>query len=98
MQALPAGGVMWAVQASVGEVEELLVGRESVVGVAAVNGPRSVVVSGALGAVEEVVSVLRARGCKVSRLAVSHAFHSPLMEPVVEEFARVVGSVEFGVP
>ncbi|MER7106104.1 type I polyketide synthase, partial [Streptomyces humidus] len=98
MQGLPAGGVMWAVEASEGEVAGLLAGLESSVGIAAVNGPGAVVVSGEESAVGEVVSVLRGRGCRVSRLAVSHAFHSPLMEPVLEEFAGVVESVVWREP
>ncbi|CAL9670422.1 3-ketoacyl-CoA thiolase [Streptomyces sp. enrichment culture] len=95
MQALPGGGAMVAVEASEGEVLPLLAGR---VGIAAVNGPRSVVVSGDEGAVEGVVGRLRGLGRRVKRLAVSHAFHSPLMEPVLEEFRAVAGSVRFQEP
>ncbi|WP_344353870.1 acyltransferase domain-containing protein, partial [Streptomyces nogalater] len=95
MQALPGGGAMVAVEASEGEVVPLLAGR---VGIAAVNGPRSVVVSGDEGAVEGVVERLRGLGRRVKRLAVSHAFHSPLMEPVLEEFRAVAGSVRFQEP
>nr|WP_159392863.1 acyltransferase domain-containing protein [Streptomyces cyaneogriseus] len=98
MQALPSGGVMVAVEAGEAEVAQVLRGRESLVGIAAVNGPSSVVVSGAAGVVEEVVAVLRRRGCRTRRLSVSHAFHSPLMDPVVEEFASVVGAVELAEP
>ncbi|MFS8204946.1 acyltransferase domain-containing protein, partial [Streptomyces sp. CWNU-52B] len=98
MQALPVGGAMFAVGVGEAEVCELLVGLEGEVGVAAVNGPSSVVISGVEGVVEGVVEVLRGRGVKTSRLAVSHAFHSPLMDPVLEEFAAVVGSVEFMEP
>ncbi|MFF5257293.1 acyltransferase domain-containing protein, partial [Streptomyces leeuwenhoekii] len=98
MQALPSGGVMVAVEAGEAEVAEVLRGRESRVGIAAVNGPSSVVVSGAAEVVAEVVGVLRGRGCRTRRLSVSHAFHSPLMDPVVEEFASVVGAVELAEP
>ncbi|MGJ6970204.1 acyltransferase domain-containing protein, partial [Streptosporangium sp. G11] len=90
MQALPAGGAMWALQASEEEVVPHLVGR---VAVAAVNGPRSVVISGPLGEVERVAGGWRGR-----RLSVSHAFHSPLMEPMLEEFRRVVEGLGFGEP
>ncbi|WP_301549388.1 acyltransferase domain-containing protein, partial [Planomonospora parontospora] len=91
MQALPAGGVMVAVQASEAEVVPLLTAG---VGVAAVNGPSSVVVSGQETAVEAVVARLP-EGRRWSRLRVSHAFHSPLMEPVLEGFRRVAESVTY---
>ncbi|MBD3005317.1 SDR family NAD(P)-dependent oxidoreductase, partial [Streptomyces sp. 5-10] len=95
MQALPSGGAMVAVQAPVGEVVPLLSGG---VEVAAVNGPVSVVVSGVEGAVAEVVGVCAGRGWKTRRLGVSHAFHSALMEPMLEEFARALEGMRFGPP
>ena len=75
MQALPVGGAMIAVQATEEEVRPLLVPE---VGIAAVNGPASVVISGAEDAVIAVADRLRADGRRVHQLAVSHAFHSPV--------------------
>ncbi|MEU4310165.1 SDR family NAD(P)-dependent oxidoreductase, partial [Streptomyces rochei] len=97
MQALPAGGSMVAVEATEAEV---LAHLEAVAGasIAAVNGPSSVVVSGVEEAVAAVAEVFREQGRRVSRLRVSHAFHSPLMEPMLDEFRGVVAGLSFGEP
>ncbi|TWV38539.1 SDR family NAD(P)-dependent oxidoreductase, partial [Streptomyces misionensis] len=95
MQALPAGGAMVAVQAT---EDEILPHLTEEVGVAAVNGPRSVVVSGVENAVLAVADTFARQGRKTTRLQVSHAFHSPLMEPMLEEFAAVVGELVFNEP
>ncbi|WP_435091677.1 acyltransferase domain-containing protein, partial [Micromonospora aurantiaca (nom. illeg.)] len=79
MQALPSGGVMAAVGASEESVGELIGVTGAGVDIAAVNGPASVVVSGAAGEVASVVAASRERGWRVKELAVSHAFHSRLM-------------------
>ncbi|WP_329587489.1 SDR family NAD(P)-dependent oxidoreductase [Kitasatospora sp. NBC_01250] len=91
MSRLPAGGAMVAIRATEAEVLPLL-GEQ--VGLAAVNGPRSVVVSGE----QEAVLALAARFGKSTRLTVSHAFHSPLMEPMREEFALVAKAQSYGAP
>ncbi|WP_454561461.1 SDR family NAD(P)-dependent oxidoreductase [Mycobacterium haemophilum] len=95
MQALPAGGAMWAVAASEDEVVPLL---GEGVGIAAINAPESVVISGAQAAVSAIADQFATRGRRVHQLAVSHAFHSPLMEPMLEEFARVAAQVEVREP
>uniref|UniRef100_UPI003D72B6FD acyltransferase domain-containing protein n=1 Tax=Micromonospora chalcea TaxID=1874 RepID=UPI003D72B6FD len=98
MQALPSGGVMAAVGASEEAVAELIGVTGAAVDVAAVNGPASVVVSGAAGEVAVVVATARERGWRVKELAVSHAFHSRLMDPMLDEFASVVAGLDWRVP
>ncbi|WLQ51090.1 SDR family NAD(P)-dependent oxidoreductase [Streptomyces poriferorum] len=93
MQALPAGGSMVAVEATEAEVLPLL---NAGVGIAAVNGPRSVVVSGTESAVADLVGKFAGEGRRTSVLRVSHAFHSPLMEPMLVEFGAVVAGLSFG--
>ncbi|MFE2948798.1 SDR family NAD(P)-dependent oxidoreductase [Embleya sp. NPDC059267] len=95
MQELPSGGAMAAVGLGPDEVEGLL--TPGVV-VASVNGPGQVVVSGTEEAVAAVVAEVSARGGRARRLRVSHAFHSPLMEPMSAEFRRVLESVRFDRP
>ena len=97
MQGLPAGGAMVAVEAGEERVGEVLGGFPGVV-VAVVNGPSAVVISGAGGAVAGAAAVLSAAGVRTRRLRVSHAFHSPLMDPMLAGFAAVTGLVGCRVP
>ncbi|MGW0238941.1 polyketide synthase dehydratase domain-containing protein, partial [Streptomyces sp. NPDC002996] len=86
---------MVSVRASEEEVRPLLgVG----VDIAAVNGPGSVVVSGARDAVEELAGRLEVLGCRTKSLSVSHAFHSRLMDPMLAAFEEVAGSVTYAEP
>ncbi|MEU4563538.1 beta-ketoacyl synthase N-terminal-like domain-containing protein [Actinoplanes sp. NPDC023936] len=93
MQALPPGGLMVAVEAS---PDELTLGPG--VSLAAVNGSRSVVLSGVADAVEALAADFAAAGRRTRRLRTSHAFHSMLMEPMLDEFAAVVAEVTFSAP
>ncbi|MDX3692638.1 SDR family NAD(P)-dependent oxidoreductase [Streptomyces europaeiscabiei] len=96
MQELPSGGAMVAVEAAEDEVLPLL--DAALVSVAAVNGPRSVVIAGVEAAVSEVAEAVKARGRRTSRLRVSHAFHSPLMEPMLDAYREVAERVTYGTP
>ncbi|TDD30858.1 SDR family NAD(P)-dependent oxidoreductase [Actinomadura sp. KC06] len=98
MQALPPGGAMTAVDAAEPEVAGLLDGLADRVAVAAVNGPRAVVISGEEEAVAEAEARSAAAGHRTRRLRVSHAFHSRLMEPMLEEFRGIARSIEFRRP
>ncbi|WP_338784234.1 SDR family NAD(P)-dependent oxidoreductase [Streptomyces sp. DG1A-41] len=95
MQALPSGGAMVAVQASESEVAPLL--TEGVF-LAAVNGPASVVLSGRTDAVLAAAEQLRSRGRRTTRLRVSHAFHSALMDPMLAELREVAAGLTFHQP
>ncbi|MEV6588443.1 type I polyketide synthase, partial [Streptomyces acidicola] len=99
MQTLPSGGVMAAVRATEDEVLALLADEPSAAAaVAAVNGPLATVVSGEEEAVDWITRRLCGQGRNVRRLTVSHAFHSPLMDPVLEDFRRVVAELTFHEP
>ncbi|WP_443732312.1 type I polyketide synthase [Streptomyces griseocarneus] len=95
MQALPAGGAMAAVQTDPAEIADLL-GDDLVV--ASVNAPGQIVLSGTEQAVDHAVAAVVEKGGRARRLTVSHAFHSPLMEPMLAEFRSVLEAVEFRKP
>lgn len=101
MQALPAGGSMIAVHAPVGDVEPALldaVAGGAELSIAAVNGPAHTVVSGAAADVDAVQRRLVDAGQRVQVLTVSHAFHSTLMQPMIDEFRAHISSLSFHPP
>nr|MCU0508567.1 amino acid adenylation domain-containing protein [Anaerolineae bacterium] len=95
MGSLPSGGAMAAVFAEPGQVAPLL---DPGVGLAAVNGPKSVVISGRGEAVAASVARLETAGLTVRPMTVSHAFHSPLMDPILDEFEAIAASVPANAP
>lgn len=94
MQSLPAGGAMLAVSAGADRISTLVNGHSSKVSVAAVNSPQQTVLSGAAEAIDEMAELCQNEGIRATRLTVSHAFHSPLMEPILDEFEQAVTSIE----
>ncbi|WP_193199908.1 type I polyketide synthase [Nostoc sp. MG11] len=98
MQALPANGEMVALLASESQVVPIIAPYADKVAIAAFNSPESVVISGERDIVRSVVVKLEAMGIKATPLQVSHAFHSPLMEPMLAEFARVASEITYFPP
>ena len=92
---LPPGGAMIVVDLGV-EQAEALVADEPECAIAAVNGPRSVAISGAADAVARAQAAVSEKGGRAVNLRVSHAFHSPLMEPIVAEFRRELSGLAPG--
>ena len=97
MGGLPAGGAMTAVMVDEADLTPVLVGLDQV-SVAAVNGPRSIVLSGPRSAVDEAEHRLAARDIGFTRLDVSHAFHSSLLDPVLDEFEAVANGIAMSDP
>jgi len=97
MQELPSGGRMAAVLASEEKVAAAIASLDGV-SIAAVNAPQNVVISGEGDAVGRALEVLQAAGLKTAELKVSHAFHSRLMEPILQRFEEAVGSVTLRPP
>ncbi|HEY7512523.1 MAG TPA: acyltransferase domain-containing protein, partial [Vicinamibacteria bacterium] len=98
LQSLPAGGGMVAVLAEEAAVAALLASHGGALAIAAVNGPTSVVVSGPGGELERFEAALAASGVQSRRLAVSHAFHSPLMDPALDELERIASRLTYAAP
>ncbi|PQO31703.1 type I polyketide synthase [Blastopirellula marina] len=94
MQSLPAGGAMLAVSAGAERVHALFNGHAPQVSVAAVNSPQQTVLSGAAEAIDAMATLCQNEGIRATRLTVSHAFHSELMEPILDEFEQAVASIE----
>jgi acyl transferase domain-containing protein len=98
MQALPRDGAMAAVLADEARVTAAIAPYQEQVSLAAVNGPTNVVISGAAAAVQAAGQRLEAEGAQARPLTVSHAFHSPLMEPICDAFEQAARQVQFKAP
>ena len=98
MQQLPESGEMVSVLASESQVRLAIAPYSSEVALAAINGPESIVISGAGVAISEICTNLELQGIKTKRLQVSHAFHSPLMEPMLAEFETVARQITYHQP
>ncbi len=97
MQALPRDGAMAAIFSDVASVRSAIAGRPGI-DVAADNGPKSTVISGRADVVDLVCAAFDAQGIAARRLTVSHAFHSPLMEPMLDAFGELVRGLKLSPP
>ncbi len=98
MGALPVGGEMAAVFAPLARVEAAIAAYAGRVSLGAVNGPENIVISGEGAAVQEILAALAEEGIKARELTVSHAFHSPLMRPMLDEFTRIAAGMRMNAP
>ncbi|MEO0848176.1 MAG: beta-ketoacyl synthase N-terminal-like domain-containing protein [Cyanobacteria bacterium J06648_1] len=98
MQDLPPNGEMVVTLAGAELVAEVIKPYGGNIAIAAINGPENTVISGTTEAIASAISDLKAQGIRTKKLSVSHAFHSPLMEPMLDQFRRVLAEVEFAPP
>jgi len=98
MQSLPSGGAMAAVFAPEAQVGVAVAPFARQVSIAAVNGPAQTVISGAADAVTALCAQFTAAGVRCRPLQVSHAFHSPLVDPVLDAFERAAAALEYSAP
>ncbi|GGC78313.1 type I polyketide synthase [Chelatococcus reniformis] len=98
MQSLPTGGAMAAIFAPEARVADALVSFEAEVAIAAVNGPAQTVISGVAAHVEAVCARFAAEDVRTQPLGVSHAFHSPLVTPILDAFEVEAAKASFSAP
>jgi acyl transferase domain-containing protein/acyl carrier protein/ubiquinone/menaquinone biosynthesis C-methylase UbiE len=98
MATLPAGGAMAAVFADESRVSEAIAAERTATAIACINGPANIVISGEHAAVDAALSRLAEAGIRSRRLVVSHAFHSPLMDPILDSFQQVAAGVQYSEP
>ncbi|MYU16367.1 acyltransferase domain-containing protein, partial [Streptomyces sp. SID8361] len=98
MGGLPEGGGMATVAATPDELADDLAAHDGQVGIAALNTPGNTVISGPTGLVADISATWAAKGRKTRTLTVSHAFHSPLMDPILGPFARAIDDLIFHRP
>ncbi|MCL6285142.1 type I polyketide synthase [Ruegeria sp. 2012CJ41-6] len=98
MSSLPNGGGMAAVFAPEAELRDLLAKHEQYSSIAAVNGPNNTVISGRLDVLEHILSDLERHEISAQKLVVSHAFHSPLMDPILDQLERTASQIQYREP
>ncbi len=98
MDSAPGNGAMGAVFTEEDTVKAAVQGYEDRVSIAAINSSQSVVISGEEESVSSILTSFKAQGIATRSLQVSHGFHSPLMEPVLDEFQRIAAEIAYALP
>ncbi|WEB46116.1 acyltransferase domain-containing protein [Streptomyces yunnanensis] len=98
MQTLPTGGTMIAIQATENDLTPHLTGHEHHLSIAAINDPTSLVISGDHHTAQHIAKTLQQQGHKTKRLTVSHAFHSPHMDPILNQFHAITQELTYHTP
>lgn len=98
MQGLPAGGVMISLQANEAEVVKAIGNDSGKVSIAVINGPDQTVIAGEKDAAEKIKKIFDEKGVKTKLLQVSHASHSVLMDPILDQYAEVLAGIQFHKP
>jgi acyl transferase domain-containing protein len=98
MQKLPSNGEMVVIFASSTEVSTIIQSQAPEVTIAAINGPKNTVISGTKEGIQKTIVALKKEGVKTQKLKVSHAFHSPLMQPMISSFKQTASQISFSLP
>ncbi|WP_292877327.1 non-ribosomal peptide synthetase/type I polyketide synthase [Nostoc sp. NMS1] len=98
IQTLPQNGEMVAVFADEGRIAAIIQPYSQEVVIAAINAPKNIVISGVRQSVEKIIAALETEGIETRRLKVSHAFHSPLMQPILDQFQHIASRIQFQAP
>jgi acyl transferase domain-containing protein/acyl-CoA synthetase (AMP-forming)/AMP-acid ligase II/pimeloyl-ACP methyl ester carboxylesterase len=98
MQTLSQAGEMVAIFAEEEIVKEIIEPFQDTISIAAVNGKEHIVISGVRAEIEKVIAIFAGQEIKSKRLNVSHAFHSPLMQPIINEFAEIARKISYSLP
>jgi acyl transferase domain-containing protein len=98
MQSLPQNGSMAAIFTSKARVQTAISSYGDQISISAINGPDSIVISGMKTAVDAICNQLKTEGIKSRSLEVSHAFHSSLMEPILDQYEQIAAQIHFHAP
>ncbi|WP_223270081.1 type I polyketide synthase, partial [Nostoc sp. 'Peltigera membranacea cyanobiont' 213] len=107
IQKLPQDGEMVAVFADEGRVTAAiqsysqniaLAKQETAVSIAAINAPKNIVISGVCQSIEKIIAALETQGVETRQLKISHAFHSPLIEQILDQFQHTASQIQFQAP